>query len=114
MTYAVDSTLDFGSIARELRANRGIALKSGLSDGSELTPTEVRSRMQREGLNFLRRPELNGATVDREGLTNNYAVEPNIYYSVLPSPEQVRQYAFQGAVATLFVVALILTSLAVS
>jgi hypothetical protein len=114
MTYAADSTLDFVSIARELGANRGIALKAGLSNGTELVPTEVRSRMNREGRSFLRRPDLNGATVDREGLTNNYAVEPNMYYSVFPSPEQVRQYALQGAVASLLLVGLLLTSLAVS
>ncbi|HEY9620487.1 MAG TPA: ssl1498 family light-harvesting-like protein [Crinalium sp.] len=114
MTYAADSSLDFVSIARELGANRGLTFKSGLSNGTELTPTEVRSRMKREGRNFLRRPDLNGATIDREGLTNNYAVEPNMYYSVFPSPEQVRQYALQGAVASLLVVGLILTTLAVS
>jgi hypothetical protein len=114
MTYATDSTLDFVSIARELGANQGSLLNSGLSNGSELTPTEVRSRMRREGRNFLRRPTLNGATVDREGLTNNYAVEPALYYSAFPSPEQARQYALQGAVATLLVVGLILTSFAVS
>lgn len=114
MSYAADSALDFVSIARELGAGQKQAINSGLSNGSELTPTEVRSRMQREGDNFLRRPALNGATVDREGLTNNYAVEPNMYYSAFPSPEQARQYALQGAAATLLVVSLIVTSFAVS
>ncbi len=114
MTYAADSALDFVSIAREVGANRGLTLKSGVSNGTELTPTEVRSRMRREGRNFLRRPALDGATVDQEGLTNNYAVEPMLYYANFPSPEQARQYARQGAIATLFVVGLILTSLAVS
>lgn len=114
MSYTANSAVDFVSIARQLGASRGQARKSGLSDGSELTPSEVFSRMQREGRSFLRRPNLNGATVDREGLTNNYAVEPDMYYSVFPSPEQARQYALQGAIATLLVVGLILTSFAVS
>jgi hypothetical protein len=114
MTYTANSSLDFVSIARELGASRGLTLKSGVSKGTELTPTEVSSRMRREGSNFLRRPSLNGATVDQEGLTNNYAVEPAMSYSNFPSPEQVRQYALQGAVATLLVVGLLLTSFAVS
>ncbi|MGG6296000.1 photosystem II assembly protein Psb34 [Leptolyngbya sp. AN02str] len=114
MTYAADSNLDFVSIARELGAARGNSFKSGLSNGSELTPTEVRSRMRREGDNFLRPFSAGGATVDQEGLSNNYAVEPAMYYSVFPSPEQARQYAFQAAVATLLVAGLVLTAFAVS
>ena len=114
MSYAADNALDFVSIARELSADRVQKVNPGLSNGTELTPTEVRSRMQREGDNFLRRPALNGATVDREGLTNNYAVEPDMYYSAFPSPEQARQYAFQGAAAALLIVGLIVTSFAVS
>jgi hypothetical protein len=51
-------------------------------------------------------------TVNEEGLLNNYAVEPAVYYAEYPSPEQQRQYAFQGAIATLFVTALILTAFA--
>ena len=43
-----------------------------------------------------------------------YATEPTIYYAEYPSPEQQRRYAIQGAVATLFVTAVILVSLAVS
>lgn len=48
------------------------------------------------------------------GTLNNYAVEPDMYYAVFPSPEQRRSYAFQGAMATLFVTALVLVSCAVS
>lgn len=114
MTYAADNAIDFTAIARELGSDRGISVAPGLSNGSELVPTEARSRMQREGSNFLRRPEMSGATVDQEGLTNNYAVEPNMYYSVFPSPEQARQYAVQAAVAAVLIVGLVLTSFAVS
>ena len=114
MSYAADSTLDFRSIARELNATRSQAVVSGRSNGSELIPTEARSRMTREGSEFRRRPEINGATVDQEGLTNNYAVEPDVYYALFPSPEQARQYALQGAAAALLVVGLIFTSIAVS
>ncbi|MBD1851741.1 ssl1498 family light-harvesting-like protein [Leptolyngbya sp. GB1-A1] len=114
MTYTADSALDFVSIARELGTTQGLSLKAGVSNGTELTPTEVRSRMRREGRNFLRRPALNGATIDREGLANNYAVEPTLYYAHFPSPEQARQYALQGAIAVLVVTLTLLTAFAVS
>jgi hypothetical protein len=53
-------------------------------------------------------------TVNEQGLLNNYAVEPDLYYAVFPSPEQRRNYALQGAIATLFVTALVLVSFAAS
>src|SRR5687767_12281922 len=109
MSHAASITPDFRSMAQQLGASRGNRnVNSGFSDGSELIPAEALSRMQREGRNFLGRPALNGATVDQEGLTNNYAVEPDMYYAVFPSPEQARQYALQGFVATTLIVGLIL------
>jgi hypothetical protein len=48
------------------------------------------------------------------GILNNYAVEPDLYYAVYPSPEQRRNYALKGAIATLFVTALVLVSFAAS
>jgi hypothetical protein len=53
-------------------------------------------------------------TSDETGLLNNYATEPDLYYAEYPSPEQQKQYALQGAIATLFVTAIVLISLAVS
>lgn len=53
-------------------------------------------------------------TTNNEGLLNNYAVEPPVYYAEFPSEWQQRQYAFQGALATLFVTLTILTALSVS
>ncbi len=53
-------------------------------------------------------------TVNDRGLLNNYAREPQMYYSEYPSPQEQRRYAFQGAIATLLVTALVLTSFAVS
>lgn len=112
MSYTASTTPDFRSMAQQLVAGRGS--RNVNADGSELIPAEALSRMQREGRNFLRRPVLNGATVDQEGLTNNYAVEPNMYYAGFPSQDQARQYALQGLAAAALVVGLILTSLAVS
>ena len=112
MAYASDTatkTVDFASIARELGANRG----QNLNVSRELVPAEAQSRMQREGADF-RRPLSNGATVDQEGLSNNYAVEPTMYAAVFPSPEQARQYALQAAAAAVLIVGLIVTSAAVS
>ena len=45
--------------------------------------------------------------------TNTYS-EPAIYYADYPSVEQQRRYAFQGAIACLFITSLILISLAAS
>jgi hypothetical protein len=53
-------------------------------------------------------------TTDDRGILNNYATEPKMYYAIYPSPEQRRSYALQGAIATLFVMALVLVSLTVS
>jgi hypothetical protein len=53
-------------------------------------------------------------TVSNEGLLNNYAAEPAVYYAEYPSTEQQRRYAFQGAIATLFLTSIILLALSVS
>ena len=53
-------------------------------------------------------------TVNNEGRLNNYAPELPIYYAEYPSQEQQRYYALQGAIATLFVGLLILTTFAAS
>jgi hypothetical protein len=53
-------------------------------------------------------------TTDNEGLLNNYAVEPQVYYAEYPSSEQQRRYAIQGAVAFLFASVLVLIALGVS
>jgi|GEM_PF-840259 len=115
MSYVPAITPDFRSMAQQLTTHQATRkAKVGFSDGSELVPAEAGSRMQREGSSFLRRPNLNGATVDQEGLTNNYAVEPNMYYAAFPSQEQARQYALQGLMAATLLVGLIVTSFAVS
>lgn len=114
MSYAASITSDFPLIAQELIANQRQHKASGFSDGSELIPAEVRSQLQREGGSVFSRPAINGATVDREGLTNNYAVEPDMYFSSFPTPTQARRYAYQGIAAATLVVGLILTSAIVS
>ncbi|MDJ1178277.1 ssl1498 family light-harvesting-like protein [Roseofilum sp. BLCC_M91] len=53
-------------------------------------------------------------TVNPEGQLNNYANEPQMYYAQSPNQEQQQRYLFQGAMAVLFVTALMLTSIAVS
>jgi hypothetical protein len=110
MTYAVDNTIDFRSAARELVAQG----QQTLHLGNELIPAEAGARMLREGNTFLRKPQFLGGTVDQEGLTNNYAVEPGMYLAAFPSPEQVRQYVIQGGAAALLVMSLVLTAIAVS
>ena len=48
------------------------------------------------------------------GILNNYATEPQLYYADYPSYEQQENYKVQGALALLFVSTLIFTSIAIS
>jgi hypothetical protein len=52
-----------------------------------IIPSETAARMEREGDNFKQTSDKTegldttaGETVDREGLANNYAIEPEMYY----------------------------------
>jgi hypothetical protein len=54
-----------------------------------IVPAETAARREREGENFKHIPEtdndqgidtMGGMTVDKEGLLNNYAIEPEMYY----------------------------------
>ncbi len=54
-----------------------------------IVPAETAARKEREGENFKHIPEsdndqgidtMGGMTVDKEGLLNNYAIEPEMYY----------------------------------
>ncbi len=117
MTYVTDAAIDFTAVARELLSTqpqaKTVLSAASRSDGSELVPAEVTARMRREGNGF-QRPLFVGATVDQEGLTNNYAIEPETYLALYPSPEEQRAYFYQGAIALLFVTLTILTAFAVS
>lgn len=53
-------------------------------------------------------------TTNEEGLLNNYAVEPPVYFAEYPSEDQQQRYALQGAIALLLVVGTILTAISVS
>ena len=53
-------------------------------------------------------------TVNEEGLLNNYAAEPSVYYASYPSLYEQRQYVMQGAIGLLIVVTSVLTALVVS
>lgn len=53
----------------------------------KITSAETAARAEREGENFKKQPvpegsidTTSGMTVDREGIANNYAVEPEMYY----------------------------------
>lgn len=53
-------------------------------------------------------------TTSTEGLLNNYAVEPPVYYAEFPTEWQIQRYAFQGAIASLLVALTIFTAISVS
>jgi hypothetical protein len=48
------------------------------------------------------------------GVLNNYARDPQVYFADAPSDEQRIRYAQQGAVAVLFVTSLLLVAFSVS
>ena len=53
-------------------------------------------------------------TVNENGVLNNYATEPQMYYAQYPSPEQQSRYAQLAGLAVLFVSGLLFTAFAVS
>ncbi|BAY12057.1 photosystem II assembly protein Psb34 [Calothrix sp. NIES-2098] len=53
-------------------------------------------------------------TINEDGILNNYANEPEVYYASYPSNEQQRSYSFQAGIATLLVTALVLVAFGVS
>ncbi|MDJ0508532.1 MAG: ssl1498 family light-harvesting-like protein [Crocosphaera sp.] len=48
------------------------------------------------------------------GVLNNYAVEPQVYYAEFPAPYQLRRYLIKGAIAALFVTSLVILSATIS
>lgn len=71
-----------------------------------IVPSEVAARMDREGSDYRETADeqagaesldvTGGATVDQEGLGNNYAVEPEMYYEV---PGDAKQQEEEQAAA---------------
>ncbi|MFN6518273.1 MAG: photosystem II assembly protein Psb34 [Nostoc sp. CreGUA01] len=53
-------------------------------------------------------------TVNEDGVLNNYATEPKMYYAEYPAIWEQRKYLIQGAFATLIVTTLILVGFSVS
>ena len=53
-------------------------------------------------------------TTDEQGIMNNFANEPEMYYADSPSTEQKRNYFLQGGVALLLVASVVFTALVVS
>ncbi|MGK7939437.1 MAG: ssl1498 family light-harvesting-like protein [Crocosphaera sp.] len=48
------------------------------------------------------------------GILNNYAVEPQVYYAGSPAPYQIRRYLLKGAIAIVFVTSLVILSAMIS
>ncbi|MDZ7961184.1 MAG: ssl1498 family light-harvesting-like protein [Aulosira sp. DedQUE10] len=53
-------------------------------------------------------------TTNEEGILNNYATEPQIYYAAYPDQKKQRSYALQAGFATLLVSTLVLLALGIS
>lgn len=71
---------------KEGQSGQGEAQEPGANYDRGITPAEVASREAREGENYKHRPDIGneldtagGYTMSREGLLNNYAVEPEMY-----------------------------------
>ena len=64
-----------------------------------ITSAETAARMEREGDNFKKTAESKegeidttaGQTIDREGLANNYAVEPEMYYEEPGDRQEIKE-----------------------
>ncbi|MEX0269568.1 hypothetical protein AB3R30_10525 [Leptolyngbyaceae cyanobacterium UHCC 1019] len=65
-----------------------------------IVPAETAARMEREGDNYKELPDeegedsidtTGGFTVDQEGLLNNYAIEPEMYYEVPGDAKQAEE-----------------------
>ena len=55
-----------------------------------ITSAETAARMEREDSDFKQTSEA-GQTVDREGLANNYAVEPEMYYEEPGDRQEIKE-----------------------
>ena len=55
-----------------------------------ITSAETAARMEREGDDF-KETSNPGQTVDREGLANNYAVEPEMYYEEPGDRQEIKE-----------------------
>ncbi len=53
-------------------------------------------------------------TTDDQGILNNYAIEPTVYLAEYPSVDQQKRYAFQAAITTGFLSAIVLIAFSVS
>jgi hypothetical protein len=53
-------------------------------------------------------------TVNENGILNNYAAEPKMYYSEYPAIWEQRKYVIQAVFATLIVTTLVLVGFTVS
>ncbi|BAY63859.1 hypothetical protein NIES22_39490 [Calothrix brevissima NIES-22] len=53
-------------------------------------------------------------TVNEDGVLNNYATEPQIYYAEYPAIWEQRKYVIQGIFASLIVTTLALVAVSVS
>ncbi|MGK7942703.1 MAG: ssl1498 family light-harvesting-like protein [Crocosphaera sp.] len=90
-------------------------LDNHVSDGSELIPSDVAARIEREGtvnekreaINNNDAPTTGGYTVDQEGLINNYPVTPPLQGAKYPTPREQYAYMILGGLAATFVMSLI-------
>ncbi|MBD2163366.1 ssl1498 family light-harvesting-like protein [Calothrix membranacea FACHB-236] len=53
-------------------------------------------------------------TINEDGVLNNYATEPQMYYAEYPAIWEQRKYVIQATFATLIVTTLVLVGLSVS
>ncbi|WP_341529325.1 ssl1498 family light-harvesting-like protein [Nostoc sp. UHCC 0302] len=53
-------------------------------------------------------------TVNEDGILNNYAAEPKVYYAEYPAIWEQRKYLLQSVFATLIVTTLVLIAFSVS
>ncbi|MBD2355968.1 ssl1498 family light-harvesting-like protein [Tolypothrix sp. FACHB-123] len=53
-------------------------------------------------------------TINEDGVLNNYATEPQMYYAEYPAIWEQRKYVIQGIFASLIVTTLVLVALSIN
>jgi len=84
------------------------------SDGSELIPAEVQAKIRSHSGQVSDTPEMEGYTVDDEGIINACAIEPVMYFAEYPTHQEQHRYLFQGAIAALVITIMVFIAFSVS
>jgi hypothetical protein len=70
------------------------------SNQAQLIPAAINSKLQSAGNALFRKPSSLGSTIDQEGRTNNYSVEPQMTYAAESTDKEKFRLGVLFAIAT--------------